>query len=183
MNVVLLGVSDRSLLWRHGKIKKERYKEFVKEYASFLAERFDNVIITPDDGVYLDLALEFGKIKNKKPIAFYPDKDEQYGFEHLKKNFKHFEMKPINGDWYKLNAELTKQAPLILVLGFSPGVLIELSYVKYHQKYGSKKDPKLKEIKVLIDERCIDRKLPKGVEEGIENLVYFRDLEELEKMI
>jgi len=44
--------------------------------------------VTPDDGVYTDIAIEFGKIKNKKPIAFYPNKDIFYGYEHLKPNFK-----------------------------------------------------------------------------------------------
>jgi len=53
--------------------------------------------VTPDDGVYTDIAIEFGKIKNKKPIAFYPNKDIFYGYEHLKPNFKNYEIKPIDG--------------------------------------------------------------------------------------
>ena len=118
MDVVLIGVSDHSLLWKYGKIKKEEYKDFVLNYAKFLAERFDNVIVVPDEGVYFDIAIEFGKIKNKKPIGLYPDKDEIYGFEHIKKNFKYFDVKGINGDWYKLNAEISKQSPLRSCFGF-----------------------------------------------------------------
>jgi len=109
MDAVLIGVSDRSSLWRHGKLNEKDYEKFVKDYASFLSKHFENVIVTPDDGVYTDIALEFGKLKNKKPIAYYPDKDNYYGIEHIKKNFEKYELKPIDGDWYKLNADLTKQ--------------------------------------------------------------------------
>jgi len=183
MDVVLIGVSDRSCLWRHGKIKEKDYSNFVKEYANFFAENFDNVIVTPDDGVYTDIALEFGKVKNKKPIAFYPDKDIFYGYEHLKKNFKNYEIKPIDGDWYKLNADLTKQALTIICLGFSPGVLIEGSFIKYHQKYGGYKNPKLKNLFWLIDEKCIENKLPKSFEEQIKNIYYYSNFAELKKLI
>jgi hypothetical protein len=173
MNAVIIGVSDRSILWRHGKIKEEEYDKFVKETAEFLAQHFDNVIITPDDGVYTDIALEFGKIKGKKPIAFYPDKDTFYGIEHIKPNFPKYDLKPIEGDWYKLDAEISKLAMHVFCFGFSPGSLIELCFLKYHQKYGARKDPKLKDIKLFIDERCIKEKLPKSIEEQINNLKYF----------
>jgi len=99
-----------------------------------LASLFGNVIVAPDDGVYTDIALEFGKLKGKKPIAYYPDKDTYYGIEHIRHNFPKYELRPINGDWYKLNADLTKQALTVICLGFSPGVLIEGAFIKYHQK-------------------------------------------------
>ena len=183
MKAVLIGVSDRSSLWRHGSIKEEDYVSFVKEYAKFLKDNFDNVIVTPDDGVYTDIAIEFGKLKGKKPIAFYPDKDTFYGFEHLKSNFSNYDLKPINGDWYKLNADLTKQSLTIICLGFSPGVLIGGSFIKYHQKYGGKKDSSLKNIFWLIDERCIEQRLPKIFEEQINNIHYYSDFNELKKLI
>ena len=55
--------------------------------------------------------------------------------------------------------------------------------MKYHQKYGSVKDKWLRNIKVFIDERCIDKRLPEGVEKGISNLIYFGNLEELDKYL
>ena len=183
MNAVLIGSSDRSSLWRYGQIKKEEYEQFVREYAKFLSERFDNLIVTPDDGVYTDIALEYGKIMNKKPIAFYPDKDTQYGIDNLRKNFALYEVKAIDGDWYRLNAELTKQSLTVIVLGFTPSSLIELGFIKYHQKYGGLKDPELKKIHVFIDERCITEKLPKTFEEQIDNIFYYSDLDQLDKLI
>ena len=183
MEAVLIGVCDRSSLWRHGNIKQEKYQDFVKEYARFLNEHFENVIVTPDDGVYTDIALEFGKIKGKKPMAFYPDKDTYYGYEHLKTNFPKYDLRPIDGDWYKLNAELTKQSTIVISLGFSPGVLIEGSFIKYHQKYGGYKDSNLRNIRWLIDERCIEQRLPKTFEEQIKNIHYYSNLEELKGLI
>lgn len=177
-NAVIIGVSDRSCLWRFGKIKEESYQNFVNDYALFLSERFDNLIVTPDDGVYTDIALKFGEIKGKKPIAYYPDQDKFYGIEHIKQNFSKYELRKIDGDWYKLNAELTKQADIVICLGFSPGVLIEGCFIKYHQKYAGRK-----EIKWLIDERCIDVRLPGAVEEQIKNLHYYSSLDKLEKLL
>jgi len=183
MKAVIIGPSDRSVLWRYGKIKQEDYEKFIKEYAKFLAEKFDDVIITPDDGVYTDVADEFSKIKGKKNLAFYPDKDTFYGIEHIKNNFSKYNTQPINGDWYKLGAELTKQSPVVICLGFSPGVLIEGSYIKYHQKYGGFKDPKLKNIHWFIDKRCIKRKLPENFEEEISNIFYYSSLKQLKGLL
>ncbi len=183
MDAIIIGVSDRSLLWRSGKIKQDEYSSFVKEYAEFLAKRFDNVIVTPDNGVYTDVAIDVGKIKNKKPIAYYPDKDTFYGIEHIKENFPKYDLKPINGDWYKLNADLTKQALVVICLGFSPGVLIEASFIKYHQKYGVFKDPSLRNIHLFIDERCIEQKLPLAFEEQIANVFYYKNLAELNDLL
>lgn len=183
MDAVIIGVSDRTCLWRHGKIKESAYSKLVSSYAKLLASFFDNVIVTPDDGVYTDIALDFGKLKGKKPIAYYPDKDKFYGIEHIKQNFPKYELRPIDGDWYKLNADLTKQALAVICVGFSPGVLIEGAFIKYHQKYGGLKNPKLKNIHWLIDERCIDKKLPKSFEEQIANIFYYKNLKQLKELI
>jgi len=183
MNCVLIGVSDRSSLWRHGKIKEEKYNDFVLKYAKFLKKYFENVIVTPDDGVYTDVALKFGEIKKKKPIAYYPDKDTYYGIEHIKDNFEKYDLKEIDGDWYKLNADLTKKALCVICLGFTPGVLIEGSFIKYHQKYGKYKDERLKDIHWLIDKRTIDKKLPESFHEQIKNIYYYKSLKELKEII
>ncbi len=183
MDAVIIGVSNRTFLWKYGRIQQEKYKDFIKSYAQFLSKWFDNLITVPDDGVYSDIALKFGEIKGKKPIAYYPDRDDFYGIDHIKGNFPKFKLKPIKGDWYKLNAELTKQALIIISLGFSPGVLIEGSFIKYHQKYGKLKDPKLKYIHWFIDERCIEQRLPKSFEEEISNIFYFSDLVQFEELL
>jgi hypothetical protein len=183
MEAVIIGVSDRSSLWRHGKVSQEQYMSFVRAYAAFLSGRFDNLIVTPDDGVYTDVALEFGRIKGKKPIAYYPDKDASYGIAHIKKNFPKYELRPIDGDWYKLDAELTKQSLVVICLGFSPGVLIEGGFIKYHQEYGGLKNPKLKRIHWFIDKRCIESGLPRAFEEQIANIFYYDDLDDLERLL
>ena len=155
----------------------------MADYATLLRDHFDNVIVSPDDGVYTDIALEFGRVTNKRPIAFYPDKDTYYGIDHIKHNFPKYDLRPIDGDWYKLNADLTKQAPLTICVGVSPGVLIEVSYIKYHQKYGGYKDPSLRDLRLLIDERSIERRLPSILEEQIQNLNYFRGFDELNQLL
>jgi hypothetical protein len=126
LKAVLIGVSNPKLLG----IKN--YSKFVKDYASFLSKHFENLIITPSKGVVYDIAKKFSKIKNKKVIAYYPDKDKKYGIEHIKKYIKEFDSKPINGDWYTLDAELVSKSNIVICLGFSPGSLIEIGFIKYH---------------------------------------------------
>ena len=183
MNLTIIGYSNKAYLEKYGKIKQEEYEEFLSEYAELLAKHFDNTIVTPNEGVYADLALKISKLKGKKPFAFYPDKDTFYGFEHLKPNFEKYDIKPINGDWYKLNAEQGKKSQIILCVGISPGSMIELAYIKYHQKWGGKKDSSLKNIHLLIDERCIDQRLPRVFHDEINNIHYFKTLKELENII
>ncbi|MBD3319397.1 hypothetical protein GF342_05830 [Candidatus Woesearchaeota archaeon] len=72
---------------------------------------------------------------------------------------------------------------MVVCVGFSPGVLIELSFIKYHQKYGGYKDPSLRNIHCFIDERCIDQRLPATFEEQITGLAYYKNLEELATLI
>ncbi|MGM5488959.1 MAG: hypothetical protein ACQESG_08520, partial [Nanobdellota archaeon] len=75
------------------------------------------------------------------------------------------------------------QAPFTLCVGVSPGVLIEVSYIKYHQKYGGYKDPSLRDLRLLIDERSIERRLPSILEEQIQNLNYFASFDELNQLL
>jgi len=183
MNCVIIGVSDRSILWRDGKIKEDKYTSFIEKYSKFLKANFDNIIITPDDGVYTDIALRFSELKKKKVIAYYPDKDDYYGIVHIKANFEKYEIKPINGDWYKLDADITKQALCVICLGFSVGSLIEIGFIKYHQKYGKYKNPALANIHLFIDKRTINKKLPPSFEEQINNIYYYKNLKELQELI
>jgi len=86
-------------------------------------------------------------------------------------------MKKIDGDWYKLNAELVMQAQIVIVLGFSPGSMIELAFAKYVQKYLDKK------MYIFIDERCIKQKLPESFHEQIKNINYCSSIDELRKKL
>ena len=70
MNIVIVGASDRSVLWKYGSLKEEDYPKFLEEYAKVLAKHFDKGIVTPDDGIYTDIALALGKEKGTKPIGY-----------------------------------------------------------------------------------------------------------------
>src|SRR3989344_5404027 len=78
---------------------------------------------------------------------------------------------------------LTKQAIITICLGFSPGVLIELAFIKYHQQYGGRKDQSLKDIHCFIDERCIKDRLPETFHEQIKNVFYYKSLNELKERL
>ncbi len=183
MEAVIIGVSDRSSLWRHGKLQQQQYPQFVEDYAKLLFEFFSNVIVTPDDGVYTDIARSFAKQSGKKPIAYYPDQDTYYGIEHIRPNFPDYELRPIGGDWYKLNADLTKEAPVTICIGLSPGVLIEACYIKYHQKYSRYKDQSLENLQLLVDTRTLENTLPSTLQEHIQNIHYYQNFQELQSLL
>jgi len=183
MQCTIIGASDSSVLWRFGKIKEKDYPKFVSDYALFLSKHFSDVVITPSDGVYADIGVEFGKITKKKPLAYYPDGDAFYSLKYFGKNLSQFDLKPIGGDVYKLDGSFVAISNCVICLGLTPGGMIEISFMKYHQNYGALKDPKLKNIHLFIDERCIESRLPKVFHEQIANIYYYNSLDELEKLI
>lgn len=169
MDVVIVGPSDRSILWRHGQLEEAAYKEFVNGVAGVLAKHVDRVIITLDIGVYRDVAERFHQHMGRAVIAYRPAEDA-FGTEE--QHDKRFEMRTM-ADWYQLNAELVLAGDLVLCLGFSPGSLIEIAYLKYHAKY--RNEPR----KLLIDSRCIPAQLP-----SLEELqpIYYDSDEELGRL-
>lgn len=183
MDCVIIGPSDRSVLWRHGKLSGEEYEGFVNGYGRFLSQRIRNVIVTPDDGVYTDVAQSFGRLAGRRPVAFYPDDDTQYGIAHIEPNLALYEARAIGGDWYTLDAEITRKAPLVICLGFAPGSMIELSFIQYHQRFAARKDSKLANITLAIDERTIEQRLPRSFHEKIAHIHYFSTEAELERII
>jgi|GEM_PF-998514 len=190
-NIVIIGASDRSVIWRYGIIPAEEYPQFVKDYAAILAPHFERAIVTPDDGTYADIAMALAEERAKlhpsvpllKPIGFAPLRDTLYGVKHLEHNFPRYEI--VNGGtWYDVNAELTAKALTVLCVGYAPGVMIELGYIKYHQKYGSRMiDANRKDIRILIDRRTISGPLHSEVAEGLENVQYFGSFEELAEIL
>jgi hypothetical protein len=175
MRCVLLGPSDISKIARFGKIKDTQ--SYIKEMGKLLARYIEELIITPDYGIYLEIAKAYKKAGGKKLIGMFPE-DERFGTKQLKENFKFCdETRSIKGDWYKLGAEITIQGEIVICTGYSPGVMIELSYLKYMQKYLKKGD------KILIDSRTISNRLFPEIEEEIKNIKYFSSNEELEDIL
>jgi len=175
MNAVLIGPSDISKLWRYGTLGEKEVSKYIEEMGAFCSEQFDDIFITPDSGVPLEIAKEFEKHKGKKAIGYYPDKDTVFGWEHIKEFMKSVDARPNNSDWFTLTADLVRRAPVVIVCGLSVGVLIELGYAKYYHKYGKHK------IAIFIDSR--GGKLPPYFEDDLENVVYFGSVAELKEGI
>ncbi len=176
--VVLLGPDDETKLFNGtSKFNEKSIKAFYDEYARFIAENFSDLMIVPADGPLLEIAKLYERYKHKKAIGFYPDKDVKYGYSWLEKNFDYVQPKPIGGNWRDLNAELTMQADVVICLGYSGGVMIELGFTKYNQRFHNK--PKL----IIIDLRTAESKLMPGFASDLKNLHYVNSFEEIKGLI
>lgn len=170
MDCIILGPTEIEKIKFFGKILD--VQEYILSAGKFFAENFSEVIIVPDYGLPLLIAKKFKFYNpNGKVIGYIPDK--AIGGKKLEKFFLFCdEIRGINGGWFNLNTQLTQKSENIFCLGFSAGVLIEISSIKYNQLY-------LKQnTKLLIDNRCISKKLMPEIENDINNIIYFKSFDD-----
>lgn len=169
MNCVILGPSKIEKISRHGNI--DNIEEYIELAGRFLASIFREVIIVPDYGLTLLISQKYKEYSSEGVVVgFVPDKTNN----KLSKYNKYCdEIRGINGGWFNLNTELTRQSNLVFCFGFSAGVFIELCSVKYNQEYLSYN------TRVFVDKRCISGELPPELTEDVKNLFYFKNFDEV----
>ncbi len=132
MKVVLLGTKRDKILDVCNKSDKE-LDDFENKLALKLVGIGD-IIFVPDSGVPSEIAEKTNSL-GAKTIAVLPSNDTRYGISHITlPSFAKIEYP--RKTWYELNAEITTLGDIVVVVGLSGGVLIELSYIKYLNKFG-----------------------------------------------
>ena len=171
MECIIIGPSNYNNIQKFGKI--DNIDSYINEAAQYFASNFDTLIIVPDYGLSLLIAIKYKElISSGKVIGYYPDKTS--GGKNINKYFKHCDQViGINGGWSYLNTKFTSVSDNIFCLGFSAGVFIELCSIKYHQNYLNKN------TRVFIDKRCINTELNPEISSDIKNIIYidsFKDI-------
>lgn len=167
MDCVILGPTQINKIKLFGKIQNTSV--YINEAAKFFADNFRAIIIVPDMGLPLLIAKKYKQLNQSGIVIGYtPDKTS--GGKLLAGYYKYCDkIKGINGGWYNLNTQLTRQSEHIFCLGFSAGVLIELCSIKYNQQYLNLN------TKIFFDRRCLSHKLLPEIESDINNIYYFNN--------
>ena len=163
---VIIGPSDPTKVTRFGQVKD--YEKWLGELVIECADKFDELYFIPDQGVYVDFATVFLKIKGPKSvIAVIPngvkwvaERAKDMGITRIQ------EMKPGTG-WTYLNTHLVGLAPYAVFLGYSSGSLLELVSSKYLKKYENLS------TRFFIDKRSISIPLPEEIVEDVTTVSYF----------
>jgi len=173
LSALLVGPTDKTKVFRFGKIDGERYEQYREEVGKVLAANLSTVYLIPDEGIPLDFAKSYKKWGGREVIGGLP----QGGCDVLEKYFKFCDRtEEVDGGWSVLNTCLILRTGLMICIGLSPGTLIEIAYTKYHKKYLGRNIP------VFLDERTISRKLNPEIEEEVD-LRYFDSAEKLNHLL
>lgn len=177
MKVSILGAHDISKIIRNSKISEKELEELLENLGKFFAENGDELIIIPVPGVIYKIAKAYKKYKGKKIIGLVPSKDKRYGIEHIKETIPVAdEIKEIDS-WYDANGEIVALGDICVCVGFSGGVMTEISFLKYHKKYFNNK------TKLIIFENTVSKRLHKEIEEDLKkDLYYVNSFEEFERL-
>lgn len=173
LSALIIGPTDKTKIFRFGKIRRENYELYKQEIANVLAANLSRIYLIPDEGIPLDFAKAYKKSGGQEIMGAIP----LGGCKILEKYFKFCDkIEEIDGGWSVLNTCLSLQAELMIGFGLSPGTLVEIAYSKYHKKYLGK------DIPVLLDRRTISGRLNLEIEDEI-NLKYFSSAKELNEFL
>lgn len=130
-------------------MSKEEFERHVDEIGAVLAQSGSDIVLTPDQGIPLNVAKTF-RMKNPrgKVYGLVPKADLEFGMEHIlrymdsevqgEKVFDDF----INaGNWYKLDVSKAATGDDVLLLGKSLGSIGEFALGFYLYKLLAHKKP------------------------------------------
>jgi len=173
LSALLIGPTDKTKIFRHGKISKDEYSDYRDKIASVLAEHISNLGIIPDEGMPLDFAKSYKNFGGKKVVGYIP----KGGCESLNCFYKFCDnIEEIDGGWTVLNTCLSLKHNIMIGFGLSPGTIVEIAYTKYHNKYLNRRIP------IFLDRNLIESRLNPEIEEELA-LSYFSSSEELGKLL
>ncbi len=163
LSALLIGPTDKTKIFRFGKVDRESYQQYKEEVGKVLAANLSTVYLIPDEGIPLDFAKSYKKFGGREVVGALP----KGGCDVLEKYFQFCDRtEEVDGGWTVLNTCLSLRTGLMIGFGLSPGTLVEIAYSKYHKKYFGR------DIPIFLDERAMSGRLPSELEEEL-NLIYF----------
>ena len=173
LTALIAGPTDKTKLFRFGKINQSEYKNWISNISKVLEEELTELHIIPDDGVPLDIAKKYKELGGNNVIGYVPK-----NYDNQLKQYFNFcdDIRVFDGNWTALNTSLSLKGNLIIAIGLSSGTMVEIAYTKYHNKY-LKKD-----IPILTHLETMGSRLPVEIEDEI-NIIYFNNNEQLKKIL
>ena len=176
MRVSVLGTGDLTKIPRFTNISKEKLKEIINTLGKLLAEKGHELIIIPDRGVPLEIAKVYKENRGKKLLGIVPVKDTQYGIDHIKKNLPLLDETLEVDHWYDADGEIAAAGDVCIVIGMSPGIMREITVLKFHYRYLKS------QTKLIWLKNTLSSPIPKEIEEEIP-IKYIDSIEELKEIL
>ncbi len=173
--VVVLGAGNPEKVIKNAKISGEELDNIVSSLGKLLAKKGCELIIVPDEGIPLEVAKAYKANGGKKLSGLVPTKDKKFGTKHIQQYLKILDKKIEVDSWYDVNGEIAAIGDICIVIGLSPGVMIELCFLKYHRKFFNNK------TRVFILKNTISAPIPKEIEEELA-VEYVNSVSELENL-
>jgi len=176
LKLMVIGPSDINKIFLSTNLPKNRYNSILHSLAKYFSKICSELYIIPDNGVFLDFAVIFKKY-NKNVFAYLPKKEE-LKYDVLMTNVIKHKLTPIftNNTWLYLNNVPIRNVDIVLCLGYSTGVLIEIGNIKIARVWYKKN------IKLLVDLRFVSKKLPKELLLDLP-IIYLNSISDTKKML
>jgi len=127
------------------------FHRHVEGIAKALQESGSEIVLLPDRGVSLEVAIKYREFRGKKVYGTVPISDKDFGIGHLKQYIdtevlgnRLFDEIIDTGSWYRQDLTHCIYGDVVLMLGNSLGSLGELAYGYYLYKLFSGGKPELK---------------------------------------
>lgn len=177
MKISILGAGDRDKILRHAGLSEPELDSIIREVGALLAKLGAEIVIVPARGIPYEVAKAYKEAGGKKVIGLVPRDDKRYGIKHIEEYLQIADEEVNIGSWYDLNGEIASYGDAAICIGLSPGAMLDICFMKYHQKYlGSK-------TRLIIFKNTVSEKLPPELEEDLKGMVYIASVQELEKAL
>lgn len=176
MRISILGTGDLTKIPRFTDISEQELQKLITDLAKLIAEKGHEIVIIPDRGVPLETAKIYKKNKGKKVYGIVPVKDRRYGIKHIEPNLGILDERIEVDSWYDADGEIAAAGDVCVVVGMSPGIMREITVLKYHYRYLKSR------TKLVCFRNTISSPIPKEIEEEIP-INYIESVKELEDFL
>lgn len=176
MKVVILGTGDLTKIPRFTNISEEELKQLIVALGKLIAKKGHEIVIIPDRGIPVEIAKVYKENGGKKVYGIVPTKDKKYGTRHIQPYIHLIDEKIKVDSWYDADGEIAASGDVAIVVGMSPGIMREITVLKYHYRYLKSK------TKLVWFRNTISSPIPKEIEEEIP-IDYIDSIEDLEGIL
>ena len=178
MKISVVGVGDLTKISRYTPLKEKEVEILISDIAKLIAKKGHEIVIIPDRGIPIELAKIYKKNNGKTVYGVIPTKDKDYGVERWKPYHEFIDKKIEFDSWYDVDGKIASQGEICVCIGISPGVMRDITVLKYQWKYLNCK------TKLIIFRNTISQPLMPEIEEEFkEHLFYISSVKELEKFL
>jgi len=145
MRISIIGPGDKKYHYEElFNMSSNEINDFVENLAKTLVENNIEIAVTPDKGIFFDIAESYKRQGGKKVFGVAPISDKTYGIKHIEP----FLNEEIDGKkivdeiidtntWYQQDVSKCIFGEVILMLGYTLGSFGELAFGYYIYKIAS----------------------------------------------